>query len=274
MFRSVRKVDCSSPLTFSFDVESYNNNFNVTLEDLSSSKRPFSLTIDTNKQSGTKTEIIENIFNNKQDNHIDNSFGGEKVMVYYDESISGIKSISEDGKTIYSGPSFIEIENGYRTYSGSLETLESGAQLYFLTTSPKSDNVIINELGTFEKRDAEAYKITPFIIEVEKNVPLLLEADDNSVYFLVLGHEVTKDYSLSNTTEYTVMTNDDYKNEFQTTQDILKVPYRARFVISNDGRSLSFSRYNEDKKIWECVKNFLFNIPKVSNDGYILFQSD
>ena len=45
-----------------------------------------------------------------------------------------------------------------------------------------------------------------------------------------------------------------------------------RFVISNDGRILTISIYDKDKKSWKVLNTFIFNIEKINGEQTLLFS--
>ena len=126
----------------------------------------------------------------------------------------------------------------------TLNDFQNGGEIFFLTENPKTDNIIISELGTFEKVNQEAYDIVPLVFDIDDENPLLVELDANSLSFLLLGYEVTKDFSKDPTTTFTTTSFTYSKTEYQTTDELLKHQYRFRCVISNNGRIISLSTYD------------------------------
>ena len=158
--------------------------------------------------------------------------------------------------------------------------------IFFLTKEPKSDKVIKSELGSFEQKEENSHTITPFVLSFEEENPILIELEKDSMSFLLLGHEVTRDFKKSPTTIYSKYTpisidEDDYKKstykevfDYQSTQDILIAPYRARFVISNGGRIISLSIYDKKSRVWKIVKTFIWDIEKITKEHRIVFSID
>lgn len=274
-YKSVRTINCSNPAIFSFDVSSDQIDLSISLLNPQNNKKSIELNINTNKKSGSLTEIVENVFPNSQNfnNHEDNTFAGEKVIIEYDESSSSPKpdilSKSEDG-TIW--------------VDSSLNELQNGSLIFFLTENPKTDNVIHSQLGTFEQKDPQAYTITPYVLTCNESNSTtdtigLLGIDDDSLTFILLGNEVTKNYANSPTTIYSKSIGSSSgktttTKEYQSSKDLIKSPYRGRIVISNDGRMVSFSIYNTSTKKWDTIKNFIFNIPKLTGERYIIVETN
>lgn len=273
-YKSVRTINCSNPAIFSFDVSSDQIDLSISLLNPQNNKKSIELNINTNKKSGSLTEIVENVFPNSQNfnNHEDNTFAGEKVIIEYDESSSSPKpeilSKTEDG-TIW--------------VDSSLNELQNGSLIFFLTENPKTDNVIHSQLGTFEQKDPQAYTITPYVLTCNESSSTtdtigLLGIDDDSLTFILLGNEVTKNYANSPTTIYSKSIGSSSgkttTKEYQSSKDLIKSPYRGRIVISNDGRMVSFSIYNTSTKKWDTIKNFIFNIPKLTGERYIIVETN
>lgn len=273
-YKSVRTINCSNPAIFSFDVSSDQIDLSISLLNPQNNKKSIELNINTNKKSGSLTEIVENVFPSSQNfnNHEDNTFAGEKVIIEYDESSSSPKpdilSKSEDG-TIW--------------VDSSLDDLQNGSLIFFLTENPKTDNVIHSQLGTFEQKDPQAYTITPYVLTCNESNSTtdtigLLGIDDDSLTFILLGNEVTKNYANSPTTIYSKSIGSSSgkitTKEYQSSKDLIKSPYRGRIVISNDGRMVSFSIYNTSTKKWDTIKNFIFNIPKLTGERHIIVETN
>lgn len=271
-YYSQRKADCSNPIALAFDV---NSKSNITLGIALRSPEgdiPYELIIKSNIAAGSVSEIIENSLNHSS-NHEDNTFCGEKVIIETDESKSGIP-FDINGNVTYYRPSLESRTDGYYNFNDSLSEAENGSLIFFLTDSPKTDNVIYSNLGTFEQKNEEAHSITPFVLEFENDNPILLDIDKDSISFLLLGHEVKRDFSKCLTTTYEKKVDGVTTTEYQTVSDILKPPYRARFVISNGGRMVSFSVYNKEKKVWDCVKSLVFDIEKLEGKWNVVFSTD
>lgn len=273
-YKSVRTINCSNPAIFSFDVSSDQIDLSISLLNPQNNKKSIELNINTNKKSGSLTEIVENVFPSSQNfnNHEDNTFAGEKVIIEYDESSSSPKpdilSKSEDG-TIW--------------VDSSLDDLQNGSLIFFLTENPKTDNVIHSQLGTFEQKDPQAYTITPYVLTCNESNSTtdtigLLGIDDDSLTFILLGNEVTKNYANSPTTIYSKSIGSSSgkitTKEYQSSKDLIKSPYRGRIVISNDGRMVSFSIYNTSTKKWDTIKKFIFNIPKLTGERHIIVETN
>lgn len=272
-YYSQRKADCSNPIALAFDVNSKSNiSLGISLRS-SKGNIPYELIIKTNIASGSVSEIIENSLNHSPA-HENNTFCGEKVLIETDESESGIISTDINGNITYHKPTLSSRTDGYYIFNESLSQAENGSLIFFLTDSPKTDNVVHSNLGTFEQKDEEAHSITPFVLEFENNNPILLDIDKDSISFLLLGNEVTRDFSKCLTTTYDKKVEDVTVTEFQTVSDILKPPYRARFVISNGGRMVSFSVYNKENKVWDCVKSLVFNVEKIEGKCDVIFSTD
>ena len=271
-YYSQRKADCSNPIALAFDVNSKSNiELGIALRS-PEGNIPYELVIKSNIAEGSVSEIIENSLNHSS-NHEDNTFCGEKVIIEADESKSGIPSII-NGNVTYHRPSLKSRTDGYYNFNDSLSEAENGSLIFFLTDSPKTDNVIYSNLGTFEQKNEEAHSITPFVLEFENDNPILLDIDKDSISFLLLGHEVERDFSKCLTTTYEKIVDGVTTTEYQTVSDILKPPYRARFVISNGGRMVSFSVYNKEKKVWDCVKSLVFDIEKLEGKWNVVFSTD
>lgn len=269
-FTSIRDFYCNSPIILSFDVNDYKLDFKISLIDAVSKIKNSSLSIKTNHDQGTYTEIIENQINNSS-NHENNTFQNEKVIIEIEESESGyyLNDVFYHDK-----PSMLSKENDIITLDSSLENLSNGSMIFFFTKEASSDKIIYSNLGIFEQKDEESYSITPFVLSDENDVVSLLEIDNNSISFLLLGNEVSKDFSISNTTIYTKEHDTTITNDFQNTSDILKPPYRCRLVISNDGRMVTFSKFNTTSKKWELVKNFIFNMSKILKKQKIQIETE
>lgn len=261
IYTSVRNVDCSKPVILSFDVPNDKITFELSLIDANTKSKSITINIKTNQNTGTFTEIVENSINNST-SHEHNTFQGEQVIIEQEESLSGIISngILIDNKR----PAVESNDKGFITFENNLSNLTNGSLIFFLTDNPTSDNVIHSNLGTFEQKDKDAYQITPFILSESNSNPIVFDITDDSLSFILLGNEVTKSYSKSPTTIYTTTNDSQVSNQYQGTKEILKSPYRCRFVISNNGRMLSFSKYNKESNKWENVKSFIFNIEKIT----------
>lgn len=263
-YTSQRTVDCSNPLTFSFDIMTPKIKLGVSLKN-SVNETPISMLIDNNVSTGEISEIIENTLNTES-NHENDTFCGEKVIINANESDSSDRPILDSYN-----------DNLY-TFNGSLNDLSNGSMIFFLTDSPKTDNYITSSLGTFELKNPEAHEIIPIIAEIEDDTSLMLNLDKNSISFLLLGNEIKRDFSKCPTTIYEKITNHDgivsETTEYQNTKEIINVPYRIRFVISNDGRMISFSQYDKESKTWKCIRNHIFDIPKLKGEYKIVFSTD
>ena len=198
-YNSIRDFYCNNPIILSFNVNEDKIDLKISLIDSVSNIKNSSLTIKTNQNSGSHTEIIENNINHST-THENNTFQGEKVIIEIEESNSGF---FENGIFNNKKPTVLSNENNIITLDSSLENLTNGSIIFFLTEEPSSDNIIHSNLGTFEQKDAESYSISPFVLSDENEIISLLEINDDSLTFLLLGNEVTKDYSISSTTIYT-----------------------------------------------------------------------
>ena len=269
-FKSTRTVNLKNPVVFSFDVSNSDVEFLVGIHE------HFTLEIKPNHNKGTISEIVNsNISFSKKDN---NTFLGTKIIIEEDESSSGMilddKILKEKPNSIYKEEGFLIIEDKNFTDAGkelTLNDLYNGAEIFFLTHEPTSSTVITSDLGTYEKANQEAYLITPYVLEANDQVTILAEVDNNSVSFLHLGNEVEKDFSKDATTIYTEKTFTYTANHYQVT-DKLTAPYKIRFVLSNDGRILTVSIYNNSKKSWETLSTFIFNIEKIKGEQTLLFS--
>lgn len=261
IYTSVRNVDCSKPVILSFDVPNDKITFELSLIDANTKSKSITINIKTNQNTGTFTEIVENSINNST-SHEHNTFQGEQVIIEQEESLSGI--ISNGTLIDNKRPAVESNDKGFITFENNLSNLTNGSLIFFLTDNPTSDNVIHSNLGTFEQKDKDAYQITPFILSESNSNPIVFDITDDSLSFILLGNEVTKSYSKSPTTIYTTTNDSQVLNQYQGTKEILKSPYRCRFVISNNGRMLSFSKYNKESNKWENVKSFIFNIEKIT----------
>lgn len=269
-FKSARTVNPKNPLAFSFDVSDSNVEFLVGIHG------HFTLEIKPNNSEGSISEIVSsNISNTKTDNE---TFLGTKIIIEEDESSSGIilddTIIHEKPNEIHKENNTLIIEDKNFTEIGkslSLNDLYNGAEIFFLTDEPKTTDVIISDLGLYERVNQEAYTITPFILETNDEINLLVDVDNNSISFLKLGDEVEKDFSKDVTTIYTEKTFT-YTSKHYQVSDKLLAPYRMRFVISNDGRILTISIYDKDKKSWKTLNTFIFNIEKINGEQTLLFS--
>lgn len=269
-FKSARTVNPKNPLVFSFDVSDSNVEFLVGIHG------HFTLEIKPNNSEGSISEIVSsNISNTKTDNE---TFLGTKIIIEEDESSSGIilddTIIHDKPNEIYKEDNSLIIEDKNFTEVGkslSLNDLYNGAEIFFLTDEPKTTDVIISDLGLYERVNQEAYTITPFILETNDEINLLVDVDNNSISFLKLGDEVEKDFSKDVTTIYTEKTFTYTAKHYQVS-DKLTAPYRIRFVISNDGRILTISIYDKDKKSWKTLNTFIFNIEKINGEQTLLFS--
>lgn len=263
-YKSVRLVDVEQPVVLSFDVSKKDMSFVLGLED------SIQLSIDTNNNTDSITETIENsLISDPDTTHEDNTFGGEKVIIEQDESQSGV--LDSNNTIIKDRPDLIEKSDNFIVFSDSLNSISNGSVIFFLTETPSSDNVIYSELGTYEQKYGDSITITPFVLDSCDNDPLLIDADDQSLTFLLLGHECTKDFSLSPTTVFTKKVNDIKSFEYQQTNEITD-SYRARFVISNNGRIITFSVYNNDNKNWDVIKELVFDTEKINGKHHVVFS--
>lgn len=272
-YKSTRTVNCSNPVILSFDVPQNNINLTISLISTVDNSKDISLNINTNVSNGSLAETVENVLSSQYETHENNTFAGIPVIIETEESKSGI---IENGNVINKRPTITKRdENNFIYLDTTLDKLSNGSLIFFLTDNPQSDNVIHSQLGTFEQKDEDAYEITPFILCSENdNTPLLLDISDDSLTFLLLANRVERNYKKSPTTIYTKTSKNNISSkEYQSTNDILKAPYRARFIISNNGRMLSFSVYNKITNTWNTVKNFIFNIPKIEDDRYIMLET-
>lgn len=280
IYKSIRTFDCSNPAILSFDVKSDEINLSISLVN-KQNKKSIQLNIDTNKKSGSLTEIVENVFPTLQDfnTHENNTFAGEKVIIECDESSASPKpAFQYDEDT-----QLAKDENNAIWFDGNLNELQNGSLIFFLTENPKTDNVIHSQLGTFEQKDPDAYEITPYVLLCNEDSSStvdtigLLGIDNDSVTFILLANEVKKDYSESPTTIYTksfgTTTGVSQIKEYQSTKDTITSSYRGRIVISNNGRMVSFSIYNKETKKWDIIRNFIFNIPKIIGERYIAIET-
>lgn len=253
----------SHPAVLAFDVAESNLSMSIGIEN------KMSLRIQTNNNTESITEIIENTLNKNPD-HEDETLGGEKIIIERNESKSGV--IDKNNKLVAERPQLINKDsNKYLIFDDSLNELSNGSIAFFLTETPKSDNYIISELGTYEEKYKEAVTITPFILEFEQNNPILLDVDEHSLSFLLLGNECSKDFSKSPTTIYTKIANGKSSKEYQDT-NLIKAPYRGRFVISNNGRIITFSIYNKETQNWDNVRELIFDIEKIDEKHHIIFS--
>lgn len=270
-FKSTRTVNPKNPLVFSFDVSDSNVEFLVGIHE------HFTLEIKPNNSEGSISEIVSsNISNTKSSNN--DTFLGTKIIIEENESASGLilndTIIHEKPNEIYKEDNSLIIEDKNFTKIGkslSLNDLYNGAEIFFLTDEPKTTDVIISHLGLYERVNQEAYTITPFILETNDEINLLVDVDNNSISFLKLGDEVEKDFSKDATTIYTEKTLT-YTSKHYQVSDKLIAPYRIRFVISNDGRILTISIYDKDKKSWKTLNTFIFNIEKINGEQTLLFS--
>lgn len=263
-YKSVRLVDVEQPVVLSFDVSKKDMSFVLGLED------SIQLSIDTNNNTDSITETIENsLISDPDTTHEDNTFGGEKVIIEQDESQSGV--LDSNNTIIKDRPDLIEKSDNFIVFSDSLNSISNGSVIFFLTETPSSDNVIYSELGTYEQKYGDSITITPFVLDSCDNDPLLIDVDDQSLTFLLLGHECTKDFSISPTTVFTKKVNDNKSFEYQQTNEITD-SYRARFVISNNGRIITFSVYNNDNKNWDVIKELVFDTEKINGKHHVVFS--
>lgn len=263
-YKSVRLVDVEQPVVLSFDVSKKDMSFVLGLED------SIQLSIDTNNNTDSITETIENsLISDPDTTHEDNTFGGEKVIIEQDESQSGV--LDSNNNIIKDRPDLIEKSDNFIVFSDSLNSISNGSVIFFLTETPSSDNVIYSELGTYEQKYGDSITITPFVLDSCDNDPLLIDVDDESLTFLLLGHECSKDFSLSPTTVFTKKVNDIKSFEYQQTNEITD-SYRARFVISNNGRIITFSVYNNNNKNWDVIKELVFDTEKINGKHHVVFS--
>lgn len=270
---SVREVDIEQPAVLSFDVS------NSKLKMEFGVKFSNTLEVDTNNNTENVTEIIENSLNHNT-SHEDNTFCGEKVLIECNESASGL--IDENNELI-NRPNLIGIQNNFITFSNYLSNLTNGSVIFFLTQSPSTDNIIHSELGIYEEKYKDSINITPFILGIDEeedttndDYALLLDVDDTSLSFLLLGHECSKNFSISPTTIYKKKAKQNsvkyvYSTEYQETPQITD-NYRGRFVMSNNGRIVTFSIYNTETKIWDIVRELVFDSEKIHGKHHIIFS--
>lgn len=264
-YKSVRVVDVEQPIVLSFDVAITDTSLSFGIENY------ISLTVDLNENTGDITEIIENsLISDENSTHENDTLGGEKVIIEQDESMSGV--VDGDGNIIADRPALIgKSSDNYIEFDSDISNLSNGSVIFFLTENPLTDNVIYSELGVYEERYKGAVTITPFVLEFEENNPILLDVDEHSLSFLLLGHECTKDFSKSPTTKYTKTVKDSSSFEYQDTNQISE-SYRARFVISNNGRIIAFSVYNKDSKQWDVIKELIFDTEKIDGKHHVVFS--
>lgn len=265
------------PIVFSFDVVKPDTQFLIGINGY------YTLEIKPNDNKQIITEITnKNLDKFKLE---DNTFLGTKIIIEEDESQSGymfndelikerpiLKDKNETpDQTTTEDDKFLVFDNDDESLS--LNDFENGGEIFFLTENPKTDNIILSELGTFEKVNQDAYEIVPLVFDVDDESPLLVELDANSLSFLLLGYEVTKNFSKDPTTTFTTTTFTYSKTEYQTTDDLLKNQYRFRCVISNNGRIISLSTYDSTNlKQWKIFKTIIVDIPKIIGEQTVLFS--
>jgi hypothetical protein len=88
-YNTIRSFYCDSPIILAFDVQDDKFNITLSLFDTELLNETLSINIDTNKNTGTHTEVIENNFLNSLENHEDGTFQGEFVIIETEESNSG-----------------------------------------------------------------------------------------------------------------------------------------------------------------------------------------
>lgn len=205
---SSRTINPSDTLTFSFDVNSDKMLMIVGLCD-ENNNTPLILKINTNVNEGKISEIIENTLNFNS-GHENNTFCGEYVIIETNEQNSGIKVDNS-----FEPLNLINFDENYnyifdnKSQTASLENAENGSVIFFLTNSPKSENYVSYDLGTFEERDNYSHEIIPLILAVDDDCPLLETYDENFISFIELGNEVIRDYSLCPTTIYETLSDNE-----------------------------------------------------------------
>lgn len=280
-FKSSRNADTTKPIVLSFDinksslslvfglaVSNTNSNFNTSM----------ALQVDIHKNSGSFVEIIENTIN-KSSTHENNTFLGKKVIIEHEESKSGV--LNSKNEIISPRPKLekYDSETHYVSFENTLNELSNGSVMFMLTDEPKTNNVIYSELGTYELADENAFTITPFVLAADNENPLLLDVDNDSLTFLLLGNEVKQDFSKQPTNIFTkTFSSQSYKeydsklNDYTSklnddTQNNDNQSYRCRFVMSNNCRNISFSVYENSTKSWKVIKNSIYNIEPISDEN-------
>jgi hypothetical protein len=268
-YTSVRPVDTNNPIVFAFDVSSNVAAFELSL--LGKNEYiPFTLSIDTNINTDSITEIIDNNIS-QSTTHEDSTFCGEKVIIETNETESGIP-VDNEGVITYITPQLLDKEDGYYIFSNTLDELVTGNLMFFLTDNPTTSNTVNNELGSFELKNPDAHEITAYIISFEDDNPILESNNNGVISFILLGHEATRYFEKCPTTIYKKDINNVETFEYQTSENIIKAPYRGRFVISNNGRIISFSIYNTKTKNWDIVKSLIFDIAKLKGEYKLVFS--
>ena len=271
IYTSQRAADCSIPIIFAFDVPSGNDMSEITF----GLKKPtdgdtIKLNIKPNVSSGTHEETIENFFTDQSETHEHNTFEGNKVLIEIDEQKSGYYVDNELQNTLPLVTPHLSTSDKYYSLDTDLTNLTNGSLIFFLTSEPSSKDVIYSELGAYEQKDKDAYEITPFILTDNNNNPIFFDLVEDSITFILLGNHVKKTYLKSPTTIYTKTTNSQGNQiEYHDTREIIKSPYRGRFVISNNGRMMTFSIFNKETKTWDNVRTFLFDIEKIEGKRQI-----
>lgn len=280
-FKSSRNADTTKPIVLSFDINkpSLSLVFGLAVSNTNSDfNTSMSLEIDINKKSGSFTEIIENTIN-KDTTHENNTFLGKKVIIEHEESKSGV--LNSKNEIISPRPNLTEYDSdNYVVFDNSLENLSNGSVLFILNDEPKTNNVIFSELGTYELADENAFSITPFVLSADNENPLLLDVDNDSLSFLLLGNEVKQDFSKLPTNIFTKQFSSQTDEENDSTQTYKEYDsklndytpsYRCRFVMSNNCRNISFSVYEKSTKSWKVIKNSIYNIAPISDKKKIIF---
>ena len=252
------------PLVFSFDVQKNENTqptFSIGLLE-KSGEIHYKLDISTIINEG---EYTEDVYSDKFDN--------ERIMIVPEiyPPTQKPKNVKLDTKSnsyiFYSN----ENDTSYNDINGG--KISDGAEILFLVDEPTSKIVTRNKYGYFEPRvdnseEESSYKLSTNIITIDDETQLLLDYNDNDLIFLQSEYTVTKNYSKENISKFVFNPQD--SEDITITQNVnglLKQDtYRARFILSNKGRNLSFHVYNKTEKKWDCVKTFVFNKKSTDED--------
>ena len=230
------------------------------------SSLPLVFSFNVTKQEGKIPSFDVGIYNSN--NITDNHFNLHIDTIVNEGTIEENNSAEEYKTEIFLNNKVMFVEN---VISNSTTNDDYSVKVFFLTEEPSMGKSIKGELGFYEMADEEIYSVAANVIGTIEEDIILLDSDDVSETILRCDYTVSKEYSKENITKYTFLSLED--EEIVMTSPVDKIlrneSYRARFVISNSCRVLSFSIYDTENKIWKTIRTLVLNNKPIdSNTTY------
>lgn len=157
--------------------------------------------------------------------------------------------------------------------------LTDGLKLYEETSDYSSEKDLIVEDNKVYKPSTN-YDLVSYVLkttfDMETSV-IKLDDKDEDITLLSFGYSAKRDLESSEVGEVLQeIIKKDGESEITSklsNDDFIKQSKKIRFVLSNNGRSLNVSIYNEDKKYYVPHSSYSFNMPVDKDNLFVYYSS-